>query len=50
MESSHRRIGVSIEYANDEEMGIIKIIGGGRDICERETNKTEAQQKIEIND
>ena len=46
----NRKVKVAIEYASDEAVGSIVISDKATKqvICRRETNKTEANQKIEI--
>ena len=44
------KVKVTVEYASDEGLGsiVLKDLATEQEICRRETTKTEALQKIEI--
>ena len=49
-QKGNRKIKVEVEYASDEGLGsiVLKDLDTDHEICRRETAKTEANQKIEI--
>ena len=49
-QQGNRKVKVTVEYASDEGLGciVLKDLATDQEICRRETTKTEALQKIEI--
>ena len=49
-QKGNRKVKVKVEYASNEGLGsiVLQDLATDQEICRRETSKTEAYQKIEI--